>query len=323
MDDDRKQNNTLRNIVCAILCILVAAVLVFMYDTNRQQEKAQTAALQALQDELQPYEAELQELRAELSELEAGVSYTSAEADIMVGFALSGMSDLSYIGEKAEAYGFAPVLVIDCTMEMEDIEAIVDAADKDWEIMLYASDFSEESNENVVVVMDYLESIGREHTGVFFLRSDYSSARNIQLLIEDGFIGYTGYSDSPTAGQTEDGLIYFDYSYLTASGTTITSRLASLYSSKSTIIVAFDMASINSGSLSETYVVSLFDTLQNYAEKEDCSFCTAADAVQELSEVNSIEAANQEAYEEQAAEIQERMEELKETIAQIYEKAEY
>lgn len=323
MNDDRIQSHILRNIVCAILCILVAAVLVFMYDTNRQQDKAQTAALQALRDELQPYESELRELQAELGSLEEDVSYTSEEAGIMIGFVPSDTSDLSYIVKKAETYGFTPVLVIDCTMEMEDVEAIVGAADEDWEIMLYASDFSEESNEDVVSVMDYLESTGREHTGIFFLRSDYSSAGNIQLLVEDGFIGYTYYSDPPTAGQTEDGLVFFDYSYLTASGTTITSRLASLYSRKSAMIVTFDMASINAGSLSETYVISLFDTMQSYADKEDCSFITVADAVLELSEVNAIEAANREACEEQAAEIQARIEELQEIIAEIYEKAEY
>ncbi len=323
MAGDRIINHRKRNIAGVLLCLLVAAVLGYLYYASEQQEKAQTAALLALQEEARPYEAELQELRAQLSDLEEGVSYTREQADLMVGFVLSDVSDISYITEKAEAYDFVPVIVLDCTMAPDEIEAIVEAADESWEIMLYASDFSEASNEDVLSVIAYLESITRKHTGVFFLRSDYSSTENIQLLAEDGFIGYTSYSDSPTFGQAESGMIYFDYSYLTSAGTAVTSRVASLYSSKAVMIVVFDMASINAGDMSEAYVLSLLDTLQTYADQEDCSFTTAADVVRELSEINATEAENQAAYEKQAAEILERMEELKEAIAQIYEKAEY
>lgn len=310
-----------RNIICAILCVLLAAVIGYLVYINQQQEKAQTASLESLQEELKPYESELRELQAELSNLKNNVSYTSEEAEILVGFVPSEVADLSYIEEKSEMYSFSPVLVLDCAMEMEEIEAIINAADEDWEIMLFSSPFSEDDNENVLSVLSLLEDEQIEHSGVFLLRSDYYNTTNIQLLSDDGFIGYTNYNeDNLQIGQADTGLIYFEYSYLTSSGTTITSRLYSLYSSKSSMIVAFDMASINSGSLSETYVDALFETMQYYTEYDDCSFSTVADVVQELSQVNSIEADNQAAYEIQAAEIQERIDELQEIIAGIYDK---
>jgi len=309
----------IRNIVCIIVSILLACVVAFVAYRNNQKEKAQTDAIEALQEEAKPYEDELQALRSELDDLENSVAYVADEAGIMVGFVLSDVSDLSYIEDKAETYHFTPVLVFDCTMELSEIADFTEAADENWEIMLYASTFSEERNDDVLSVLSYLETVGREQTGVFFLRTDYSSDENIQLLADDGFIGYTSYhSDTPLAGQTEDGLIYFDYSYLMASGSSVTSRLASLYSRKSTMIVTFDMASIDSGALSEEYVVSLMDTLQNYSESGDCSFITTADAVQELSGVNAIESDNQAYYEERAAEIQEQIDDLEKTIAEIY-----
>jgi len=320
MNDDRTRINR-RNIICAVLCVLVAAALGILFYTNQQKEKAQTAALESLQEEVEPYESELRELQAELDDLKNDVSYSSEDASIMVGFVLSDASDVSYIKEKAKTYQFSPVIVIDCTMGMEEIEEIIKAADGDWEIMLYASNYSESVNEDVLSVLSYMESAEKKDTGILFLRADYSSESNIELLAEDGFLGYTSYhEESPASGQTDTGMVYFDYSYLTSSGTGVTSRLYSLYNSKSSMIVTFDMASINSGSLSETYVDGLLENMQYYTEYDDCSFSTVADVVQELSQINSVEADNQAAYEKQSEEIQKRIDELEDIIAGIYEK---
>ncbi len=312
------------NVFCAICCLLVAGAVAYMIYTDRQEEAAQTALAEELQAEARPYENQLQELRSEWNDLENSVSYSSEEARLLVGFLVSEVSDISYIEEKAVAYDFVPVLVLDCTEELTEIEALVEAADADWEIMLYASGFSEDVNDEVLAVMAWLDSVEREYADVFFLRDDFCTTSNLQLLQEDGFIGYTSYhSASPTEGQTDEGMVYFDYSYLTTSGTSVTSRISALYSGKTSMLVVFDMASINSGALSEAYVTSLLDTMQGYAAKEDCSFSTVAETVQRLSEVLAIEEGNQKAYEEQAAELQEQIEALEETIADIYARLEY
>ena len=115
----------------------------------------------------------------------------------------------------------------------------------------------------------------------------------------------------------------FDYSYLSSSGTSVTSRISAMYNNKASMLYAFDLASRNEGLLTEAYVAELLDTLQSYTEKDNCSYSTVADVVEKLSEINSIEADNQESYEEQAAEIQERIDELEDTISEIYDKLEY
>ncbi len=313
----------IRNMVCAVLSILLAGVIVFMFCTENKKENARVAAVQAVVEEVPSYEKELQDLRSELSNLQDRISYSSEEAEIMVGFVASGVSDFDYIADTASAYHFFPVLIIDCTMEMDAIKDMIKTADESWEIMLYAPTFSEEINADILSVMACLENEGKEHTGVFFLRSDYSTDANIQMLKEDGFLGYTSYhSESPEAGQRENGVVYFDYSYLSTSGTSVVRRISAMYDNRASMIFALDMNSINNGALAEAYVTELFDTLQGYAEKENCSFSTMGNVISELSEVNSIEAVNQGSYKEQAAEIQAQINEMEERINELYNKLE-
>ncbi len=319
----QEKRTLIRNILCAILCVLLAGGLAWLLYTNRQEQQAQTAAIEAAVEEAKPYEQELDELEEELDNMEAAVSYTSETASIMVGFTCSDEEDLAYAEELAETYQFPPVLALDCTMAQDDLEALLTAADDEWEIMLYTPTFSEEVNEEVLAALDYLETVKREHSGVFLLRNDYSSEAHIQLLLEDGFLGYTSYnSHAPDAGQTEDGAVYFDYSYLTSSGTTVASRLSALYTNKSAMLVVFDMASVGSDSLPESYVTSLLDTMRSYTESNDCVFSTVAEVTAELSQINAIEAENQAEYEEQATEMQERIVELEEIIEKIYDNME-
>ncbi|MCD8380483.1 MAG: hypothetical protein LUC95_09270 [Lachnospiraceae bacterium] len=308
-----------RNVICILLSVLLAAGLGFLYYRDRQQENVQTDTIEALQAEAAPYENELNELRSQLSGLESSFTYTREKASVMVGFAVTDAAELSYIEEKAAQYGFSPVLVLDCTMELTDVEAIVEAADEDWEIMLYAANFSEEANDDVLAVLSYLEDAGRKDTGMFLLRGGYDGAANIELLAQDGFVGYTSYhEETPQAGQTEEGYVYFDYSYLSAEGTGVTGRLAALLSRKAAMIVVFDMASVDAGALPETYVDSLLKLLQEYDEREDCAFSTVADVVEELSGINALLAASEAEYEAQAAALSEQIAELEETVAGIY-----
>lgn len=308
-----------QNIICATLSLLMIAGLSYMYYTDQMIEDEFTATAESLLEEAEQYENELRKLELELSSLESIVSYSSDEAEIMVGFNISDVSDLSYIEEKAETYGFYPVLVINCTINLEIIKRIIDEADKALEIMLYTDSSIDEVNDDILSVIAYLEAEGRDYSGVFLLRDAYSSTTNIKVLIDDGFIGYTNYNDEAlNVGQTEDGMIYFEYHYLSTEDTDISERLSYLYSRKSSMIVVFDMSSINSGSLSESYVISLLDLMQNYADGYNCSFSTVANVVEELSKINAIESANQEEYEKEVQELQDKIDELKAYISEIY-----
>lgn len=315
----------IRNIICVVFSVLLAGALAYMLYTDNQQEKAQSEAIQALQAEARPYEKELRELESELDDLE-NVTYSSEGAEIMVGFIISDVSDVSYIEDKAEAYDFEPVLILDCALELTDIKSFIDAADDDWEVMLYSSEFSSSTNDSVLTVTDYLDSIEREHTGVFLIRNSSMNSITLQLIKDDGFIGYTTYHESaPQAGQTSDGYVYFDYVRIVSDDSfdSMSSYLSWLYTNKTSMLLAFDMEGINSGDAAEENVTELLDTAQGYTENDDCSFSTVADVVTELQQINQTEEELRAANEERMAEIQERIDELEEIIHEIYSKIEY
>ncbi len=312
------ERTSLINTVCIVLCVLLAAILIFMIYMDKRADKKQTAAIEESIAKAETYEAEQQELKSKLTALRNSVNYTSDTAKIMAGFVVSEVSDVSYIRKKAAAYGFSPIVVIDCTKETDFIEQVVEASDRSWEIMLYTPTFSAEINEKVLSVISYLHSAGRDHCGIFLLRQDYSTASNIELLTNDGFIGYTVYNDSPKSGQAQDGSAYFDYSYLTISGTAIASRLSILYMDKTSMIVALDMASINSDVLTENYTVSVLDSIKTHEENGECSFTSAAAVVSELSKINMTESERQAECEKESKELQAKIDELDDVIHDIY-----
>ncbi len=318
------RNTLIRNVICVAVSVILLGWLVYMIHSANKKNSMQSEAIEAAKTEAYPYEKELRQLEAELEDMQEGIAYASDRAEIMVGFIPTSPDDLSYIKKQSQEYGFLPVIVLDCTLEKEVRESIIERMDKTWELMLYASKFSEEENKSVKSVLDYIKDNNHEHTGVFFLRNDYRTTENVQLLKDDGFIGYTVYNtDSPKAGQYDDGTVYFDYSYISSTSTSVGNRLASFYENKTSIIVVIDVASINDDKLDDEYITALFEALEKYADYDDCSFATVEDVVEELSNVNSIESDNAEELEADTSDIQKRIDELENIIFDIYKNIEY
>ncbi len=301
-----------------VLTIGLAAVCFWLYCYDYVQQEQQRAALERAIQKARPYEKELRELKKSLSEQENNIEYVSDQASIMVGFLVSDEGDIPYIEEKAEEYGFRPVIVVDCTSDMENILACVEVLDPEWEVMLYAPEFSSEIHEDVVSVKKTLQSFGRKDTGLFFLRNGYDTEPNLQLIAQSGFVGYTLYHDSPISGQTEDGYVYFDYSYIRTDNTAISDRLSQCYSAKTSFLLTLDMKSIHSEALPEKTVTEILDQTQALSMQEDCSFATVDEVVSELSKINRKKAKKQKEYEEQIFAAEERMEELERMIDEIY-----
>ncbi|MCD7846918.1 MAG: hypothetical protein LUG49_02625 [Oscillospiraceae bacterium] len=314
----------IRNVVCIVFSVLLAGTLAYMIHTNNQEQKIREEAIEELQTEARPYEIELRKLEDELEDLE-NITYSSEKAEIMIGFIISDLADISYIENKSEVYGFEPVLIIDCEMDLTSVESFINAADN-WEIMLYADNFSASTNDSVLIVMDYLNSIEREHTGVFLIRNSSMNTVTLQLIKDDGFIGYTTYHESaPQSGQTSDGYVYFDYVRIASDDSfdSMSNYLSWLYANKTSMLLAFDMESINSGNAAEESVINLIDIAKSYIEYDDCSFSTVAEVVAELQQINQTEEDLKTSNEERIEEIRERIDELEIIIQEIYSKIEY
>ncbi len=237
----------------------------------------------------------------------------------MIGYEPSTRDDFSYIQEQSAAYGFSPVLVLDCTEDLEMLRSYLDEAmGRGWEIMLTGSFFSDEVNETVREVRTSLRERELTDTDIFLLRNSYENERNKQMLQGDGFAGYAIYADAPSDGWTEDGLFYFDYGYIREAGTNIGSRMSSVYSGKVSSIIVFEMEARNDGSLPEGEIVEILNATQQYTAYEDCEYASVAETVGELSSARDAEAVRRSTYDAYAKRQREKMKELNEQIEAIY-----
>ncbi len=312
------QTEKIFKIISIILTVGMVIMLFSIYRHEQQEEAQQKARSEAVAEKVRPYEEEQSELRIELSGLKKAVEYTPDKGEVMVGFLVSEVSDMEYIRNKANTYNFSPIIVIDCTADEENIKSLAHASDTAWEIMLYAPQFSDEIGEKVISVKNLLETLGKKYADVFFLKKNYQTEENIDFLVQNGFVGYTVYHDTPASGQMEGGVVYFDYSHIRSGGTAVLERLASAARIKASILLVFDMENIGTGALSDEYICEILDKSKELSIDDGYSYGTVADVTAELSKINQINMKLQEEYEEKAAVIQARIDELKVIIRNIY-----
>ncbi len=306
-------------IIIGILILIVAIIGTCFYGHQKYLDtQKQRAAWQEYMDKSRPYRDEVSRLQRELMSLNQPIANEKQKMNIMIGFAASEVSDISYIQEKAAQYLFEPILVLDVTMDIAQITELLQKADPQWEIMLYPPDLSEEACEKLEMVKSHLESMQRQDCGIVFYRAETISQKNMNLLKEQNFIGYTLFHDSPLAGQNENGLIYFDYSRLSGGNTSLEIRLSSCYTKKSSMIYVFDMPSIQLGNLAEKHVNAYLDIISEYSMKENSRFVSVAEVIREILENEQKKTESEAILEEEKIILQNKIDELQETIRQIY-----
>lgn len=316
-----------------ILCIAAAyAYITYIYQIDKAEQQARS---DAIEKDANPYRVELARLRTELEARQKELTWTSDQAMIMVGFTLTSADDADYISELAETYEFSPVAVIDCTLadpegvdgsdegnaDLSEITELIDlAAGLGWEIMLTASDFTEETNTVICVALSYMEENEIEESGIFLLRNDFATDENIAQLLADGFLGYTVFhSETPECGQTEDGSIYFEYYYAEQTADAITNKLSSMHQAEAAMIFCIDMEKVNDGTVRDSFVKNFLTRAKAYVDQyDDCVWATVAEVVEELSAITANEEQALAEYEAYLEETEERIAELEEIIAEIY-----
>ncbi len=312
------ESHIVRNIICALLSAVVLAVfglLAYNYKTNSSDEKSR---LEAAIAEAKPYEDEATSLKRAISSATDDFYGTSETARFVIGYIISNDDDITFAEEQAAEYGFEPVLVLDCSGTLTSLQRLaLTASGSGHEIMLAASAFTAESNETIKSLMTYMDQRGIAYSEIFLLRTDYYSDENVELIISDGFSGYTVYNSTPTSGITEDGYITFDYSYLTADATSYT-RFSSSYSNYASMVIAFDMDSYRGGTLTKSFMETLLGTISSYSENDDCEFSTLSQAVENLLEENESMEEKQADFDAYIAECEARIDELEDIIAEIY-----
>ncbi len=309
--------------IFTIAAIIIAAALIFVIAffgyLKYQDMKAEDEWRASLNERVRPHNIEINNLRMELSDLYENCKYTPTKSSFMVGFLVSDASDVDYIRQKAKKYSFTPVAVINCDENMDNIKKCIDALDAEWEIMFYADAFSKKINDNVLKVKEYVDGKKLNNSKTFLLRQGYDTETNIELLREDGFVGYTVYHASvPSVGQHENGMYHFDYSLIRSDNASIEHRLSECYEQHASMIFTFSMYEMKNKGLTDTFVEGVLTDLKKYTDAEDCDFATIAQTGEELSQIHIIEAAKREESREREEEIKQRISDLQVIISKIY-----
>lgn len=304
-----------------ILCVVLAAVLVVLlvgvYISDEEKKQEFNAAYEEYEKKTEKYKTEAEALAQELSALKEEYIFYGDDTKLMIGFAVADTGDIPYIRQKANKYGFSPVIVLDCTMDSSKATAIIEAADKKWEIMLYLPSFADDSVEKLSTAKSALEKAGRKDCGVAFCRIESIAEKELEMLESAGFLGYTVYNSSPLSGQSENGMIYFDFSRITSAAMSVTDRLSLCYVKSASMMYIFDMASIESGAVNEEAVAVFMQSLADYAQKEKCGFATVSETVSALSQINAKKAEEAAFRAERIKEIETRIEQLDAIIMEI------
>ncbi len=312
-------------IPACILSVILLVVLGVMIWRGHQEELATQEALEQKNAEAQVYLDEIEQLESELNALQDSADETEVETETeeaeyaraMVGFCMSTAEDVEFISSLAEEYGFTPVVVLNCKDDIEDVKSYIDAtADRDWEYMLTGTPFTDEMNENILLTLDYLEESGLEDSGFFLLRTSDNGSSKRLMLKEDGFEGYTLYSDTPISGVSDEtGMLYFSYAYVQTFGTSLDAQIEYLTQSCSAMITVFDMGNVNSGKLTETEVRSGLDSIYSRVEAERLVVTT----VRETADAIAASAASAQAESEASTEDEAYEQELQERIDRLWE----
>ncbi len=276
-------------IVSISLAVLLALGLIGVYYFEKEKNSQRFDEWAAYEAETADIQAQIRDLKDEIGELNKPIAYFGDTANLIIGFTANDVQDITQIREFCLPYSITPVIIIDVDSELEDIESIVKAADKNWEIMLQIPDMSENSMSRTASVRRALEASNRSDCRIVFYRKGavYNDSINTDVLKSAGFYGFIVYEESPTSGQTEDGLVYLNYYYTANDHNVIDVRLSQCYSNKASMVFAFDMLSLRQGLLSADKISDMLNKLSDCAAQENASLSTVGDAVSDMTEVNA------------------------------------
>ncbi len=306
-------------VVCILLAVvLVAAMAVLcLHEADKAREYRRITA--EYESRTEEYQSQISELRRELEFLEDDVLYCGESARFMIGFEVSDPEDVLYIKALAEKYPISPILVLDCTFETARISELVSGADEKWETMFMVSSLDDSAMENIKTIRSQIELIDANDCGVAFYRSQSISDKHASALKAAGFYGYTVYHDEPISSQEKDGMVYFDFSRIASTDVYIEKRTEACIDKNASIIYIFDMEAIRRGDLPEENVGDYLTTLAEYTKKENCTFSTVSEVIDDLSRANWIKADIEAARAKEIVSIKKHISELEDIISDIYD----
>lgn len=311
-------NIRVRRWITTGIILLLAALLLLVAYRDRRTERRRKLAMEEVRNEAGIYESELAEIRSGLLRKKAELEAAADCGKLLVGYCMSSKEDISLIKEQAQEYGFEPVAVLDCTMEVERLEDILDGLQGEgYEIMLTGTPFSEEVLDTADRVRALLPEYGLDGQVSFLLRGSDDTEENLDGLCGRGYTGLARFDPAASGGLTEEGTPYITYSFL-HDNSQLTGGIDLVIENKSAMIVVFDLNSVESGSLKEEDMATTLKYIQKQADKEKLVYSSVSAALEEIKAGDDLLRIRRQNYEEYVKEQQKRIDELEEKIHEVY-----
>ncbi len=298
----------------AILLIAVMACF-FLYDTYT--EKKQTQLWNDTESRILPYRSEIIQLKQQLQALNRPVEYYGESSRIISAFEVTELSDISYVREKAKKYELTPVIVLNPNLSLNLVSELVSLSDSGWEFMISMPSLDSATVTKATNIKKHLGGLKKSDCGIAFCRVQSIKDSELSVLKNAGFEGYTIFNEGFDSGQNEDGTVHFNYYRISSNDASLNASLAACYENSASMAVVLDVESVRTGKLTEEKATELLDKAKEYSNMENCSYSTVADTIEKLSEINSKKAEIEAARVEERADIERRIDELNELIADM------
>ncbi len=309
--------------VCAV--ILSAVLLVFLVygiSQSRKENAQEANRIAQVNQQVMKCRLEKSQLEAQLEALNKQSIYTSDKAMVMVGFALTGPDDLSYIQTLSEKYAFSPALLLNCAEDTASIREALKTYTQPYGLVLYAPAYTDDTQQQVTDLREQLAEQGLSDTGLLFVSGQPEDSALQALTANCGLSGYLDYHDTPVSGQNSDGSVYVDYAYFRAEHYTenaipaIEERLNDCVNNRAAMVCLLDMKHLNASPNTKSFADRIMKTLKKY-DTQYGAFSPAADAVAELKTYNQQTALLMEKHAQKREEIQTRITEIDNRIAAL------
>ncbi|MCR5743488.1 MAG: hypothetical protein K6F92_07210 [Lachnospiraceae bacterium] len=307
-----------RNIVFAILCIVLVGILVILFyaDAIKHSEAGDLTDISLAK--VNAYEKELESLNRKLTE--ARQEALVAPVPMMVfTFEVSTPEMVDKMLEFTQKYSLKPAIVLDIDLEDEELQALLSYIDTEtYNVAFTGEPFNESCMPRLLELREAVSKTSLKDTGLFILREASYCSANVELLRSNGFAGYTVYTDYARVTNKDGDMYYCDYSYIVQTGTVITERLKYMITGGTTMVMIFDLNAYEQKRFKDNTVRELVEDVYFYRDSGKMVVGNIEDAFEAFENREATEAENLRVFEEEYAADLARKAELERLINEYY-----
>ncbi len=306
----------MRKLVKILVCIIVLTALglmamrIYYYREDANARSAHIAELSALAKE---YETELTHLKREQELAEQNTYIPEAPGAAIIAFRIDSEETLELAKAYGEKYRFTPSILINVD-DVEASELIELLADSGLDLIFACNSFTIRTGTDLKTVMEAEEELGGNTTHAFLLRANDDTEANRRILIKAGIKTLFLYGGTLDTDVTEE-FTELNYSYISRSGYTPSTRLSDLDRSEQGLLFAVDLVDTT---VTEKQLDDILDAIQAASEEGRITVGSTERAVSVVRSRVDSENEVRERFLSSQNERLARIEELEEIIREIY-----